>query len=77
MDLGYWIKKAMECSKWGLMGHPNKIMDDSGAEDNLKYGCLVQEGSQNNSFRMLPRDNSYDIEVKNMATFLPLSKESA
>ena len=26
--LGLWIWKAVECFKWGLMGHPSRNMED-------------------------------------------------
>jgi hypothetical protein len=29
--LGLWLKKVLECSKWGLMNHINKNMEDGGA----------------------------------------------
>jgi hypothetical protein len=35
---GMWIRKAVECFKWGLMGHPRKNMEDSGAEGDLNCG---------------------------------------
>ena len=38
--LGFWIWKAVECFKWGLMGHPSRNMEDSGAEDDLSCGGL-------------------------------------
>jgi hypothetical protein len=30
--MGYWIWIAVECFKWGLMGHPNRNMEDIIAE---------------------------------------------
>ena len=38
MDFG----KAMECFKWGLMGHPSRNMEDRGAEGDR----LLRPGSR-------------------------------
>ena len=63
----------MECFKWGLMGHPSRSMEDSGAEGDLNYGGLAQEISEKN-FSTLPRDHSCDILVKFGAAFCPCLK---
>ena len=68
---GVWIKKAVECFKWGLVGHPSRNIEDTGAEGELNSGGLAQEVSKNF------RNHSCDILVKNVAgCFLPLSEES-
>ena len=36
------IRTAVEHFKWGLMGHSSRIMEDSGAEYDLKCGGLAQ-----------------------------------
>jgi hypothetical protein len=52
-------------------------MEDSGAGVDLNCGSLAEEVSEEKSFNLLPGDHSCDILVKNVAAFLPLSKESA
>jgi hypothetical protein len=32
------LGKAMECFKWYLMGHPNRNMEDTGAEGEANCG---------------------------------------
>ena len=44
--LGLWICKAVECFKWGLMGHLGRNMEDFVAGSNLNYVDLVQEISK-------------------------------
>ena len=40
--LGLW--KAVECFKWGLMGHSSRSMEDCGAEGYLNCGkCFWRE----------------------------------
>jgi hypothetical protein len=42
--LGLWIWRAMECFKWGLMGHPSRNMEDGGFENDLNcVDLLAQE----------------------------------
>ena len=53
--LGFWIWKALECFKWGLMGYSNRNMEDFVAESNLNCTDLAQEVSEEN-FSMWPRD---------------------
>lgn len=43
--LGLWILKAVECFKWGLLGHKNRSMGNSDAEGDLNSGGLAQEDS--------------------------------
>jgi hypothetical protein len=57
----------MEYFKWGLMGHPNKNMEDSGPEGDLNCETLDRDSSRE-KFSMWPRD-SCDILVKNVAGF--------
>jgi hypothetical protein len=39
--LGLWIRKAIECFKWGFMGYPIQNMEDSGAKGDLTQSiCL-------------------------------------
>jgi hypothetical protein len=39
------------------MDHPNKIMEDTGAEVEVNYGGEVQEVSDQKTFRNWPRDS--------------------
>ena len=41
--LGLWIWKAVECFKWGLMGHPSRNMKDFVAGSDLNCVDLAQE----------------------------------
>jgi len=63
-----WIWKAVECSKWGLMGHLSRNMED------LNYESLAQDVSEYKNFGMLPGDHSYTVLVKNVAAFCPCLK---
>lgn len=58
---GLWTKKAVECCKWGLMGHSSRNMEDSRAESNLDYGGSAQEISEGIEINKCPEDHSYDI----------------
>jgi hypothetical protein len=51
------------------MGHPNRNMEDSGAEGDLNYGGWARKVSEKKkkNISMLPRDYSCDILVKNVA----------
>ena len=51
----------------GLMGHTNRNMVDSGAEDDLNLEHLAQE----KNVSMFPRGCSSDILVKNVNVFCP------
>ena len=62
---GLCIWKAMECFKWGLMGHPSRNMEDF----NLNCVDLAQEISKEKNFRMWHKDWFCGILVKNVATF--------
>ena len=44
--MGFWIRKAVECFKCCLMGHPSRNMEDSGAEGDLNCEGLAQEVSE-------------------------------
>lgn len=43
--LGLWIRKEVECFKWGLMSHTHRIIKDN-AESNLNDGDPGQELSE-------------------------------
>jgi hypothetical protein len=47
---GLWIWKAVECFKWGLVGHPSRTMEGSGAEGDLNCGSLAVEISAQKNF---------------------------
>jgi hypothetical protein len=51
------------------MNHPRKNMGDFVAECNLNCGSLPLEVSVEKNFKMLPRNCSCDILVKNVAAF--------
>ena len=72
--LGLWIWKAVECFKWGLMGHPSRNMEDFVAGSNLNCVDLAQEISKEKNFRMWHKDWFCGILVKNVATFCPCLK---
>ena len=72
--LGLWIWKAVECFKWGLMGHPSRNMEDFVAGSNLNCVDLAQEISKEKNFRMWHKDCFCGILVKNVATFCPYQK---
>ena len=72
--LGLWIWKAVECFKWGLMGHPSRNMEDFVAGSNLNCVDLAQEISKEKNFRMWHKDCFCGILVKNVATFCPCLK---
>lgn len=65
------VRKAVECFKCCLMGHPNRSMENSGAGCDL-MNCLrlAQEVTEKN-FSMLPRYHSCNILVKKVAAFCP------
>ena len=72
--LGPWIKKAVECSKYCLMGYTSRNLEDSGAKCYLySRQELHQEVSEEMNFSVLPRDHSYTL-VKNVADFCPCLK---
>ena len=54
--LGLCTWKAMECFKWGLMGHPSSNMKDLAAGSNLNCVDLAQEISKEKNFRMWHKD---------------------
>ena len=67
--LGLWIRKAVECFKFCLMGHSSWSMEDIGAGGDLNCGGLTQKDSEEKNVSMLPRDHSCDILVKKVAAF--------
>jgi hypothetical protein len=66
--LGLWIWKAVECFKWGLVGHPSRNMEEFVTESDLNCMDLAQKVSMQN-FNMCPRDCFCVILMKNVATF--------
>ena len=54
--LGLRIWKAVECFKWGLMGHPSRNMEDFVAGSDLNCVDLAQEISKEKNFRMCHKD---------------------
>jgi hypothetical protein len=71
-DLGIW--NAVECFKWGLMGHPSRNMEDFVAGSDLNCVDPAQEISKEKNFRMCHKDCFCGILVKNVATFCPCLK---
>jgi hypothetical protein len=69
--LGLWIWKAVECFKWGLMGHPSRNMEDFVTVSDLNYVVLAQEVSEEKNFRLWHRDCFCGILVKNVVAFCP------
>ena len=63
--MGLW--KAVECFKWGLMGHISRSMKDSVPKYVLNSGDLAQEVSEKKTFSMWPLDWFCDILVRNVA----------
>ena len=47
-----WVRKAIECFKYFLMGHTSRNMEDNGVENNLNCWGLAQKYSKEN-FSML------------------------
>ena len=41
--LGFRVKEAVGCLKWGLMGHISRPVEDSDAENNVNYDGAGQE----------------------------------
>jgi hypothetical protein len=54
--LELWIWKAVECFKWGLMGHPSRNMEDLVARRYLNSIDLAQVISKEKNFRMWYKD---------------------
>ena len=48
----FWIWKVVECYKWGLIGHPNRNMEDIGVEGDLNCRGLAQEVSEEKNVSM-------------------------
>ena len=66
---------AVEHLKNCFLGHPGRIIEDSGIECHLNSGCLNQEVSEEKNINMWLRVQACDILVKNLSA-LPLSEES-
>ena len=56
MDLGTVVWKAVECFKWGLMGHPSKNIKDFVAHIDLYYAVLAQDVLVEKNVSIGPRD---------------------
>ena len=71
---GLWIWKAVECFKWGLMGHPRKNMEDFVTE----WFELCRPGPRGFNGKLFfdrwPRDCFCGILMKNVAAFCPCLK---
>lgn len=39
--LGLWIGKGVECSKWNLVGHISRSMEDNDFEGDMNCGSLT------------------------------------
>jgi hypothetical protein len=63
---GLWIWKAVECFKWGLMGHPSGNMEDFITESDLNCADLAQEVSEEN----------FNVWSKNCFVVLQLKKKN-
>jgi hypothetical protein len=55
--------------KWGLLGHPRRSMEDSGAKGDLMVGAWLKRFQRNQILVMLPRGCSCDILVKTVVAF--------
>jgi hypothetical protein len=53
--------------KWGIMGHPNRNMEDLVAEFDLNCADLAREGSVEKNFRLWPRDCSCGVLLRNIS----------
>jgi hypothetical protein len=71
---GLWIWKAVECFKWGLIGHPSRNMEDFVAGSNFNCVDMAQEISKEKNFSMWHKDCFCGISVNNVATFYPCLK---
>ena len=43
---GLWIRRAVDCCKWGMMGHTRRCTEESGTEGNVDYRGPAQEVSE-------------------------------
>lgn len=73
-NLGMWFRKVIENFKLGLMNRISWRMEDSGAESNVNYNSLAQEGFVGENISKRPGDQSCDVLAKNVATFYPFPK---
>lgn len=76
-ECGLWIRKVVEHLKWGLMGHPKRNMEESGAGSNVDHDYPAQEASEENNVTKWPRNCSCDTLLKNVVAFDPCLKKSA
>jgi hypothetical protein len=53
------------------MGHPIRIMEDSGAESYMNSKDILALYVSEKNFSIWPRDSSCDILVKNVVAFCP------
>ena len=75
---GMWIwglMKAVECFKWGLIGHPSRDMEDIASEGDLNCANVTQEFSVEN-FSIWSKDCFLWYLDEECNCFLPLSEES-
>lgn len=59
-------RKAVECCKWGFLGHPSRSLEDIGAASHVDPGGPAQEVSEGNISNWA-RDHFCDIFAKNVA----------
>jgi hypothetical protein len=62
---------------WGLMGHPSRNIEDSGAEGDLNCRNLAQEILGEKHISMWPSEHYCDILAKNVAAFSLCPKEKS
>ena len=64
--LGPWTRKEVEHFKWGLKGHPSKLIKESSADSDWNCGDLVPKVSDGNSTNISswPTDHSCDPLAK-------------
>ena len=68
--LGIWIRNAVKCFKYCLIGHTTGGMEDRGAKfDLMNWGARLPQDVSEKNFSMLPRDGSCNNLVKNVAAF--------
>ena len=70
MDFGNL--KALECFKWGIMGHI--LVEGQWCKNDLNCGVLAQDVSEEKNFSIWPWDCYCDILAKNVAAFFPCQK---
>ena len=60
----------MEYFQWGLMGSPNRTVEDIGAEGDLNCGVQALDVSEEKNLSVWSRD-SCEVLVKNVAVLCP------